>query len=274
MTLTLAPAEGLLGRVVDAGGSPIAGARVRFVASQPGGDLDRVAPVAEAESGSDGTFRLRAASAPEAWLVATKPGFGPCAARAPDAAASAGEIVLTLTEPASLVVHLPSGAWSSRMLRVRDGAGIGRTAATGGASELSLTDLAPGRGIAAFVGGPEKAVSLVARETADVTLDAVAAVEGRVTFDGAPSARVYVRASQEGDRGQLGDGGGSFTDERGRYRIDVSRRARAALRPIRTVSRSEGGVDTCLQGTTLVFAWDVAPKAGEPWRLLARLRRL
>ena len=68
--------------------------------------------------------------------------------------------------------------------------------------------------------------------------------------------------------------GVTLADERGRYRIDVSRRARAALRPIRTVSRSEGGVDTCLQGTTLVFSYDVAPKAGEPWRLLARLRRL
>jgi alpha-amylase len=68
--------------------------------------------------------------------------------------------------------------------------------------------------------------------------------------------------------------GVTLADERGRFRIEVSRAARCALRPIRTVSRSEKGVDTCLQGTTLVFACDVALRPGEPWRLLARLRRI
>jgi hypothetical protein len=45
------------------------------------------------------------------------------------------------------------------------------------------------------------------------------------------------------------------------------------LRPIRTVSRSEGGIDTCLQGTTLALAFDADPRPREPWRLLLRLDR-
>jgi hypothetical protein len=220
VTLTLEPAEGLSGRVVDGAGTPIAGARVRLVASPPGQDLDGLAPIAEATSGSDGAYQVRAAATPDAWLIATKPGFGPCTLRAPDAAAHRGELALTLTDPASLVVHLPQGTRANRTVRVRDGAGVGRVVASGGASEVALTDLAPGRGVAGLVGGSERAVPLVARDTAEVTLDAAAAVEGRVTFEGSPSPRVYVRASQEGSGGRLSEGGGAFTDERGRYRID------------------------------------------------------
>jgi protocatechuate 3,4-dioxygenase beta subunit len=220
VTLTLEPAEGLSGRVVDGAGTPIAGARVRLVPSAPDHDLDGLTPVAEATSGADGAYQVRAAASPDAWLVATKPGFGPCALRAPDASAHAGELVLTLTDPASVVVHLPQGTRANRIVRVTDGAGVGRVAGTGGASEVTLSDLAPGRGIAALVGGSERAVPLVARETADVTLDAAAGVEGRVTFEGAPAPRVYVRASQESASGELSEGGGAFTDERGRYRID------------------------------------------------------
>lgn len=71
------------------------------------------------------------------------------------------------------------------------------------------------------------------------------------------------------------DGEGvTLVDERGRFRISSSRPFRAALRPIRTVSRSEGGIDTTLQGTTLVLAFDATPRPREPWRLLLRLERL
>jgi alpha-amylase len=60
-------------------------------------------------------------------------------------------------------------------------------------------------------------------------------------------------------------------DERGRFALESSRPFRAAIRPIRTVSRAEGGVDTTLQGSCLVLAYDVALKSGESWRLLVRL---
>jgi protocatechuate 3,4-dioxygenase beta subunit len=221
VTLTLAPAQGLSGRVVDGAGTPVAGARVRLVQSPPSDDLDGLAPIAEASSRPDGAYQVRAAATPDAWLVATKPGFGPCALRAPDGAGQSGELVLTLTDPASLVVHLPQGTRTGRAVRVRvrDGAGIGRVVSTAGGTELMLMDLAPGRGVAGLVSGSMRTVSLVARETAEVTLDAAAGVEGRVTFEGAPSPRVYVKASRESAGGQLSEGGGSFTDERGRYRI-------------------------------------------------------
>jgi len=63
-------------------------------------------------------------------------------------------------------------------------------------------------------------------------------------------------------------------DERGRFELKASRPFRGAIRPIRTVSRSEGGVDTCLQGSCVVLAFDVELLVGEAWRLLARLRPL
>lgn len=65
-----------------------------------------------------------------------------------------------------------------------------------------------------------------------------------------------------------------LADERGRFRLEASRPFRARLAPIRTVSRSEGGVDTCLQGTALLLAFDAAAAPGDPWRLLLRLRPL
>ena len=218
--LKLAPAEGISGRVTDGAGSPVAGARVRLLSSQPDDDLDRLPPLAEATSGSDGAYQVRADAMHDTWLVATKPGFGPCAVQSPAAAASEGEVVLALTEPSSVLVHLPRGARTSRMLRVLDGAGIGRTVPVAGAIEISLTDLAPGRGRVGLVDGPERAFALNALETTEVSLDAAAAIEGRVTFEGAPSARVYVRAALEGGGGRSGVLGGAFTDERGRYRID------------------------------------------------------
>jgi hypothetical protein len=88
------------------------------------------------------------------------------------------------------------------------------------ATELTFSDLAPGRGDAGLVGGSGRNVTLVARETAEVTLDAAAAIEGRVTFDGAPSARAFVNAVHDDRDGGLDERGSSFTDERGRYRID------------------------------------------------------
>ncbi len=65
-----------------------------------------------------------------------------------------------------------------------------------------------------------------------------------------------------------------LVDERGRFRIESSRPFRGRLAPIRTVSRSESGVDTCLQGTALLLAYDAAATLGEPWRLLVRLRAI
>jgi len=216
VAIKLVPAEGISGRVVDGAGTPLAGARVQLVSSP---ERDDLAPLAEALSASDGTYQVRAAPIADAWLIATKPGFGPCAVRAPDPASHA-EQLLTLTESAALVVHMPRGARTSRKLRVRDGAGIGRSAASSGATELTFSDLAPGRGDAGFVPGPVRDVSLVARQTAEVTLDAASAVEGRVTFDGAPAARAFVMLIQEPATGRMDQRGGSFTDERGHYRID------------------------------------------------------
>jgi alpha-amylase len=63
-------------------------------------------------------------------------------------------------------------------------------------------------------------------------------------------------------------------DERGRFRIEASRPFCAALRPIRTVSRSESGVDTCLQGSCLVLAFGLELREAEIWRLLVRLKFL
>jgi len=216
VAIKLVPAEGLSGRVVDAAGTPVAGARIQLLSTL---DRDDLAPLAEATSAGDGTYQVRAAAAADAWLVAAKPGFGPCAVRAPDPA-SRTEQVLTLTEPAALLVHVPRGARTSRKLRVRDGAGIGRTISTTGATEYAFADLAPGRGNAGFVQGSKEDVTLLARQTAEVTLDAASAIEGRVTFDGAPAARAYVVLLQEPSGDMLRPRGGTFTDERGHYRID------------------------------------------------------
>ena len=219
VTIKLVPAEGISGRVVDAAGTAVAGARVRLVGSWQRDDLDRASPMAESTSASDGTFQLLAAAPADSWLLATKSGLGPGAVRAPDPALH-DDVVLTLTEPAGLIVHLPRGAKTSRMLRVRDGSGLGRTVTPGGATELTFTDLAPGRGAVGLVGGADKDVTLVARESVDVTLDAASAVEGRVTFEGAPAPRVVVSAVAEQNGGGLKSRGGTFTDERGRYRLD------------------------------------------------------
>jgi Carboxypeptidase regulatory-like domain len=218
LTLTLAPTHGIYGRVVDSGATPAAGARVRLVESR---DRDDAAPIAEALTGADGAFQLQAAAPPDSWLVATKPGSGPCALRAPDEAARAGEVVLALTEPAALIVHLAKGARTTRNLVVKDGAGIGRAVAVAGMTEFSFADLAPGRGSARLAGSTDHDVALAPRETADVTLEAAAAVEGRVSFEGNPAARARVQVVEVStDGSRLNEGGGSFTDERGRYRID------------------------------------------------------
>jgi alpha-amylase len=61
-------------------------------------------------------------------------------------------------------------------------------------------------------------------------------------------------------------------DERGSYRLRASRPFSAAIRPIRTVSRSEGGVDTCVQGSGLALAFPAALRPSEAWRLSLELR--
>jgi len=219
ISLQLAPSEAIAGRVVDGTGLPVSGARVRLVYAQRRDDFDRIAPIAEATSGTDGAYQVSPGGATNLWLVATKPGFGPGGTRAPEGSART-ETVLTLTDPASLLVHLPRGARTSRNLCVRDGAGLGRSVPTGGATELTFTDLAPGRGAARLYGGTEKDVTLTARETAEVTLDAASAIEGRVTFDGSPSPRTLVKAVEEASHSAMNDRGDSFTDDRGAYRID------------------------------------------------------
>jgi hypothetical protein len=217
VTITLTPAEGISGKVLDPSGSPVPGALVRLILSRQRDDFERAAPIAQAATGADGTFRIQAAAPPDGWIVATKAGLGPCALRSPDRAGR-GELVLTLTDPASLVVHVAPGARTTRNVRVRDGAGLGRSSPAAGDS--TFTDLAPGRGSAGLARGPEQGVTLLAGQTAEVTLEAEAVVEGRVTFEGAPSARTFVQAVEERDQGRLGDKGGAFTDERGRFRID------------------------------------------------------
>ena len=61
-------------------------------------------------------------------------------------------------------------------------------------------------------------------------------------------------------------------DERGRFRLEASRPFLGRIAPIRTVSRSESGVEACLQGSALLLCFDVGTLAGEPWRVLLRLR--
>jgi alpha-amylase len=63
-------------------------------------------------------------------------------------------------------------------------------------------------------------------------------------------------------------------DERGRFRLDASRPFLGRIAPIRTVSRSESGVETCLQGSALLLCFDVGTLSGEPWRVLLRLKPL
>jgi hypothetical protein len=220
VSLVLNPADAIAGHVVDGSGAAVGGARVRLVDGSARDDLDRASAIAEAVSASDGAYQLVAAPPQDSWLIATRTGYGPTSVRPPVAGSKVEDVVLTLGEPAALVVHIPQGARTRRNLRVRDGAGLGRQVPVSGVSDLPFTDLAAGRGAVGFVGGSDVACSLSPRQTAEVTLDPTAAIEGRVTFEGAPSARVYVRALRESTSGELKDGGGSFTDERGRYRID------------------------------------------------------
>ncbi|MSR45767.1 MAG: DUF1926 domain-containing protein [Planctomycetes bacterium] len=65
-----------------------------------------------------------------------------------------------------------------------------------------------------------------------------------------------------------------LADERGRFRIEASRPFTARITPIRTVSRSESGVETCLQASALLLAFELKTLSGEPWRLLVRLKPL
>lgn len=236
VNLALEPADGISGRVVDGVGSPVPGALVRLIWAGQREDLDHASPEAEASSSTDGSFLLSAEAPANGWLVATKSGYAPAAERAPSDGARHGEVVLTLGEPASLIVHLPAGTRTNRTLTVHDGAGIGRAVAIAGRTEISFTDLAPGRGTASVAAGAERPVTLVAGQTADVSLDAAAAIEGRVTFEGAPCARTRVTAVGEVDSGALNEGAGSFTDERGRYRIEG-----LAAGPYRVVAVGEDG---------------------------------
>jgi hypothetical protein len=236
VNFTLEPADGISGRVVDGVGSPIAGALVRLIGAWQRDDLDRASPEAEATSSSDGRYALSAEARSDGWLVATKSGYAPAAERAPRDGAQHGEVVLTLGEPASLIVHLPAGARTSRTLTVHDGAGIGCSVAIAGRSEIVFADLAPGRGTASVAAGADRAVTLVAGQTAEVSLDAAAAIDGRVTFEGAPCPRTRVTAVGEVDSGSLREGAGAFTDERGRYRIEG-----LAAGPYRVVAIGEDG---------------------------------
>ncbi len=240
LSVTLRPAEGMRGRVLDVSGAPVAGARVRLLDAGSRTDLDRASAIAEATSAADGSYQVSAAAPAESWLVSTKSGFGPAAARAPMEPGK--EMVLTLTEPAALTVHLPQGLRSRRTLRVKDGAGLGHQLQLGGGTDVVLGDLAPGRGEVGLSGGGRQTVSLVPNETAEVTLNASVAVEGRVTFEGAPSPRVYVTALDESDEG-ISTGGGTFTDERGRYRVDGLTADPYRIVAVGEDGRAEGKVD-------------------------------
>lgn len=218
LRLTLSVAEGIGGRVVDSRGAPAAGARVRLIDRNMLGNLEGADPIAEETTGADGAFRLRAAVLPSHVLVATRAGNGPAVDRSPASSSQAGEIVLTLSDPASLVVHVPAGP-SSPAVQVHDGAGVGRRVTRTARGDLSFADLAPGNGGAGYAGRQPRAVALTAGRTAEVTLEAGGAVEGRVTFRGTPAARTVVRAVHEGPS-RFGPDSGEFTDEGGRYRID------------------------------------------------------
>lgn len=65
-----------------------------------------------------------------------------------------------------------------------------------------------------------------------------------------------------------------LVDERGRFRLDASRPFLGRIAPIRTVSRSESGVETCLQGSALLLCFDVGTLTSDPWRVLLRLKPL
>jgi hypothetical protein len=217
---TLEPAVGVTGRVVDAVGSPVAGARVQLIESWQKDDVDRVVPLAEAISAFDGSFHVSAAAQAETWLLATKAGAAPAIVPSPSNRAAPGDVVLTLGEPASLVVHLPSETHTSRTLGVRDGARIGRRIPISGRTEISLFDLAPGTGAVWLAERLERPVALIPGQTAEIALDAGGSMEGRVTFDGAPSPRTFVKAFGQRDGRSLREGADAVTDERGRFRLD------------------------------------------------------
>jgi protocatechuate 3,4-dioxygenase beta subunit len=239
LVLTLAPAGGITGRVVDGSGTPVEGARLRLVDAP---ERDDLSPIAETMSGTEGRFELRAAAPTNSWLVTSKPGFGPTAQRAPDAA-HASDLVLTLPDAAGLVVHLASAAHSGKTLRAKDGAGVGQTANVTGAADVAFTDLAPGRGLVWLHRGVQRDVTLVARETAEVTLDPTAAIQGRVTFEGAPAPRVHVTEVKIDKDGGLSSGVGSFTDDRGRYRIEGIAGGSYRIAAVGEAGRAEAAVD-------------------------------
>jgi hypothetical protein len=219
VTIELSAAEGISGKVVDAAGTSVAGAQVRLYISGQRDSLNQSPPLAEAVSGSDGAFELQAGREAHGWIVATKPGFGPRVVRGSDLPANE-DAVLALTEPASLIVHVARGARTTRAIGVTDGAGLRRSTPATAGTDLSFGDLGPGNGSVQLGEGPGKAVTLIARQTAEVTLEATAAIEGRVTFENAPSPRTFVSAVRQREGGGLSGRDGSFTDDRGRYRID------------------------------------------------------
>jgi len=218
IAFTLEPFGGMSGRVLDPRGAPAAGALVRALPRERVPRIDTSDAFAEAWTGDDGAFELRAPPTDELIVVATKPGFAPGVERAPANAARLGEIVLALTEGGSLIVRTKGPSQGSRRVVVRDGASLARSVPLAATGEALATDLVPGRGEAALDGGASKGVDLIAGQAVELVLEAGGSVEGRVTFEGAPAPRTVVRAVRE-EAGGFGEGAGGFTDEAGRFRI-------------------------------------------------------
>jgi hypothetical protein len=208
------------GHAVDAAGSPVAGARVFLISRWDADDLGRARIAAETNSGTDGVFELATEVDPNQWLVALYPGLAPGVERSPANAQKQGDVVVVLGEAAGLRVHTTVRGGVPRRIHVVDGLGLGHEAAETGAGDTTFDGLGPGQAKVSLSGATPKDVPLAAGQNAEVTLDDAPWIEGYVTADQVPAARVLVHAGQE-DLGRFERGGGGvFTDQRGAYRLD------------------------------------------------------
>jgi protocatechuate 3,4-dioxygenase beta subunit len=248
IVLTLERAHGLRGTVLDPSGVPKAGATVRLVRDSGSVSLERA--IAVGMTGADGKFTVAAEPGPRQSLVATAPGFGP--AVEPDVLARGdSEIVLTLAPAGAVEARFPVDLPPTRWVSVRDGRGVGHSAAVAGRTSVLFSDLAAGKGAASLPPGAEKGVEIVAGRTTVVELRDGPAVEGTVSKDGRGLANYIVAVSELRDGGMASDGGVE-TDAAGRWRLENKKPGTYMFSAIGPEGRADKQVDLPQEGLVRV----------------------
>lgn len=216
--IELAAAEGIRGRVLDARGGPVFGARVTAARDWELRDLDAITREVETRSGSSGEFTLPLDPYPGIVLVATAKGHGTGIDRTP-MASQGRELVLTLPQAARLEAQFEGEVPPTRRVHVVDGAGVGRSALARGLRSLSFDDLAPGPGRASLVPGETQEIRFEPGRTSVVTLREGPTVEGTVRQAGTPVAHAAVVALAIRPEG-VGQAGTAETDRAGEWKLE------------------------------------------------------